>query len=165
MIADYTGLLRVMPVFTIVFLITALSSMGLPPLNGFIGEITILRGVYEISFGWAFACVAGIALGAAYLLWLFQRTMLGTLRAKQGPDRLSLREIAYFAPLLLWAFWIGLYPAVLRRPRAARRPNRRTCQPGYHAAQPAQPAGYGFSFGEPICQFRPSARAFRRRQQ
>ena len=50
LIAEYGGLFRVMPVFTAVFLIAALSSMGMPPLNGFIGEITILRGVYEVSF-------------------------------------------------------------------------------------------------------------------
>jgi NADH-quinone oxidoreductase subunit M len=111
LIAEYGGLLRVMPVFTIVFFITALSSMGMPPLNGFIGEITILQGAYQMSFNWAFWAVAGIALGAAYLIWLFQRTTLGEVAEKNRslPD-LSLREIAVFAPLLIWAFWIGLYP-------------------------------------------------------
>ena len=111
LIAEYGGLLRVMPVFTIIFFITALSSMGMPPLNGFIGEITILQGAYQMSFNWAFWAVAGIALGAAYLIWLFQRTTLGEVAEKNRslPD-LSLREIAVFAPLLIWAFWIGLYP-------------------------------------------------------
>jgi len=60
-IAQYTGLYRVMPVFTAVFLIAAFSSMGLPPLNGFIGEITILKGAYQISLNWALACGVGIA--------------------------------------------------------------------------------------------------------
>jgi len=111
LIAEYGGLLRVMPVFTIIFFITALSSMGMPALNGFIGEITILQGAYQMSFNWAFWAVVGIALGAAYLIWLFQRTMLGEVTEKNRslPD-LSLREIAVFAPLLIWAFWIGLYP-------------------------------------------------------
>ena len=81
-ISEYGGLLKVMPVFTIVFLIAALSSMGMPPLNGFIGEITILSGAYQMSFNWAFWGAVGIALGAAYLLWLFQRTMLGEVKEK-----------------------------------------------------------------------------------
>ncbi len=113
LIAEYGGLFRVMPAFTAVFLIAALSSMGMPPLNGFIGEITILRGAYEVSFWWALACGAGIALGAAYLLWLFQRTMLGELanEKNRGLADLNWREALYFAPLLALVFWIGLYPA------------------------------------------------------
>jgi NADH-quinone oxidoreductase subunit M len=110
-IAAYGGLLKVMPLFSMVFLIAALSSMGMPPLNGFIGELTILRGTYEMSFWWAFSCAVGIALGAAYLLWLFQRTMLGDLK-EQNKNLLDLnwREITYFAPMIVMAFWIGIYP-------------------------------------------------------
>jgi NADH-quinone oxidoreductase subunit M len=110
-ISEYGGLLKVMPVFTVVFGLAALSSMGMPPLNGFIGEITILGGVYQVSLNWAFWSVVGIALCAAYLLWLFQRTMLGELKEQNhGLKDLSWREIAVFAPLLVWAFWIGLNP-------------------------------------------------------
>src|SRR5438034_25557 len=76
-IAEYGGLLHAMPIFTIIFLIAALSSMGMPPLNGFIGEITILQGAYQMSLNWAVWGGLGIVLGAAYLMWLFQRTMLG----------------------------------------------------------------------------------------
>jgi NADH-quinone oxidoreductase subunit M len=83
----------------------------MPPLNGFIGEITILSGAYLQSFNWAFWGAVGIALGAAYLLWLFQRTMLGDLKEKNlGLKDLSLREICVFVPLVAWAFWIGLSP-------------------------------------------------------
>jgi NADH-quinone oxidoreductase subunit M len=100
-----------MPVFTIIFGLAALSSMGMPPLNGFIGEITILSGAYRVSLNWAFWAAVGIALGAAYLLWLFQRTMLGEVKEKnQTLKDLSFREVVYFAPLVLWAFWIGLNP-------------------------------------------------------
>lgn len=134
-ISEYGGLMRVMPVFTIVFLIAALSSMGMPPLNGFIGEITILQGAYQMSLNWAFWAVLGIALGAAYLLWLFQRTMLGDLAPKNETMRdLSWREIAVFTPLLALAFWIGLFPSpffqVLERP-AAQIVER--VRPGYYA--------------------------------
>jgi NADH-quinone oxidoreductase subunit M len=110
-IVEYGGLLKVMPIFTLVFGIAALSSMGMPPLNGFIGEITILGGAFQMSHVWAFWAAVGIALGAAYLLWLFQRTMLGEVKEKnRGLRDLSLREIAVFAPLIVWAFWIGLNP-------------------------------------------------------
>ncbi|HVX65742.1 MAG TPA: hypothetical protein VHA11_04025, partial [Bryobacteraceae bacterium] len=78
---------------------------------GFIGEISILKGAYQMSFNWAFWCAVGIALGAAYLIWLFQRTMLGEVSEKNAKLRdLSWREIAVFAPLLACAFWIGIYP-------------------------------------------------------
>ena len=122
-ISEYGGLLRVMPVFTIIFLLAALSSMGMPPLNGFIGELTIMGGAYQMSFNWAFWGAVGIALGAAYLLWLFQRTMLGEIKEKNSLLKdLSWREIAVFAPLMVWAFWIGLNPQpyfrVLERPVA-----------------------------------------------
>jgi NADH-quinone oxidoreductase subunit M len=110
-IAEYGGLMKVMPIFTLIFGLAMLSSMGMPPLNGFIGEITILQGAYVVSFKWAFWAAVGIALGAAYLLWLFQRTMLGEVKEKNSLLKdLSWREIAVFAPLVVWAFWIGLSP-------------------------------------------------------
>ncbi|HLH20554.1 MAG TPA: NADH-quinone oxidoreductase subunit M [Bryobacteraceae bacterium] len=136
-IAEYGGLLKVMPIFTLIFGLAALSSMGMPPLNGFIGEITILGGAFQMSHVWAFWAAVGIALGAAYLLWLFQRTMLGEASEKNRlmPD-LSLREIAVFAPLIVWAFWIGLNPQpyfrVLERPVAQ---IVERVRPGYYAEQ------------------------------
>ena len=134
-IAEYGGLLRVMPVFTIIFLIAALSSMGMPPLNGFIGEITILQGAYQMSLNWAVWGGLGIVLGAAYLIWLFQRTMLGDISEKNMTLKdLTWREIAVFAPLLVWAFWIGLNPnpyfKVLERPTAQ---IVERVRPGYYA--------------------------------
>src|SRR5579864_7158481 len=134
-ISEYGGLLKVMPVFTMVFLIAALSSMGMPPLNGFIGEFTILQGAYMMSFNWALWCSLGVALGAAYLLWLFQRTMLGNISGKNEKLLdLSWREIAVFAPLIVWAFWIGLRPSqflnVLERPVAQ---IVERVRPGYYA--------------------------------
>ena len=136
-IAEYGGLFKVMPVFTIVFGLAALSSMGMPPLNGFIGEITILSGAYLMSFTWAFWAAVGIALGAAYLLWLFQRTMLGEVNEKnQTLQDLSWREIAYFTPLVIWAFWIGLNPQPYFRvlDRSVAQIVERV-RPGYYAQQ------------------------------
>jgi NADH-quinone oxidoreductase subunit M len=136
-ISEYGGLMRVMPVFTVIFGIAALSSMGMPPLNGFIGEIAILSGAYQVSLNWAFWAAVGIALGAAYLLWVFQRTMLGEVKEKnRGLKDLSWREIAVFAPLVVWAFWIGLNPQpyfrVLERPVAQ---IVERVHPGYYAAR------------------------------
>jgi NADH-quinone oxidoreductase subunit M len=134
-ISEYGGLFRVMPIFTLIFGIAALSSMGMPPLNGFIGEITILSGAYQMSHVWAFWGAVGIALGAAYLLWLFQRTMLGDVKEKNIALRdLSFREIVVFLPLVAWAFWIGFFPQpyfqVLDRPVAH---IVERVQPGYYA--------------------------------
>jgi NADH-quinone oxidoreductase subunit M len=136
-ISEYGGLMRVMPIFTLVFALAALSSMGMPPLNGFIGEITILVGAYRMSFNWAFWAAVGIALGAAYLLWLFQRTMLGDVSDKNKTlSDLSFREIAYFAPLVAWAFWIGLNPQPYFRilDRSVAQIVERV-RPGYYAEQ------------------------------
>jgi NADH-quinone oxidoreductase subunit M len=107
----------------------------MPPLNGFIGEFTILQGAYQMSLNWAFWCAVGIALGAAYLLWLFQRTMLGAISAENEKlVDLSWREIAVFAPLIVWAFWIGLQPTtflqILDRPVAQ---IVERVRPGYYA--------------------------------
>ena len=101
-----------MPVYAAVFLIMTMSSIGLPTLNGFIGEILILQGVFVVQKTWAFFAASGIVLGAAYMLWLYQRTMFGTVTNPKNenlPD-LSMREFVTFVPLLLLAVWIGLYP-------------------------------------------------------
>jgi NADH-quinone oxidoreductase subunit M len=117
-ISDYGGLSKVMPVFAAVFLVMTMSSIGLPALNGFIGEILILQGVYVVHKGWAAAAAAGIVLGAAYMLWLFQRTMFGKIDnpANAALTDLTGRELATFVPLVALAIWIGIYPApILRR--------------------------------------------------
>jgi NADH-quinone oxidoreductase subunit M len=114
LIADYGGLSHIMPVYATVFLIMTLSSIGMPALNGFIGEFYILQGTFAAKGLWPYAALAvlGIVLGAAYMLWLYQRVMFGKLENplnKALPD-LNLRELATFVPLIILAFWIGIYP-------------------------------------------------------
>jgi NADH-quinone oxidoreductase subunit M len=115
LIGDYGGLAHVMPQYATVFAIAMLSSAGLPMLNGFIGEFTIVAGAFEANKAWAAFAVSGIVLGAAYLLWLYQRTMLGKVTNPKNENLrdLNLREWAYFAPLIALAFFIGLYPKPL----------------------------------------------------
>jgi NADH-quinone oxidoreductase subunit M len=112
-IAQFGGLSSVMPVYATVFLIMTMSSIGLPLLNGFIGEFTIMMGALQEHLWWAVAGGSGIVLGAAYMLWLFQRTMFGKLDnpANEKLPDLNLRELATLVPLIVVAFWIGLYPA------------------------------------------------------
>src|SRR5262249_31263269 len=111
-ISEYGGLSKVMPVFAAVFLIMTMSSIGLPALNGFIGALMILQGVFVANKIWALFAASGVVLGATYMLYLYQRTMFGTIQNPKNerlPD-LNLREFATFAPLIVLAVWIGLYP-------------------------------------------------------
>jgi NADH-quinone oxidoreductase subunit M len=120
LISEFGGLSSVMPNFAAVYLIITLSSLGMPLLNGFIGEFTILRGVFDVPvYGWRWATwgVIGVVLGAAYLLWLYQRVMFGSVANEKNehlPD-LNAREMATLIPLVILAFWIGIYPKPLFR--------------------------------------------------
>ena len=111
-ISEYGGLSKIMPAYAAVFLVMTMSSIGLPTLNGFIGEILILQGIFVVNKVWAAFAATGIVLGAAYMLWLYQRTMFGAVNnpKNEGLSDLSLREFATFTPLLILAVWIGLYP-------------------------------------------------------
>ena len=116
-ISEFGGLSSIMPVYATVFLIMTMSSIGLPLLNGFIGEFVILQGVLQENIWWAVAGASGIVLGAAYMLWLYQRTMFGELDnpKNQGLPDMNKREIATLVPLIILSFWIGLYPAPFLR--------------------------------------------------
>jgi NADH-quinone oxidoreductase subunit M len=114
-IAEYGGISAIMPVYATIALIMFLSSMGLPLLNGFVGEFTILQGTFVENKGWAAWAVTGVILAAAYLLWLYQRVFFGhNNNPKNARLRdLSAREMATLAPLVVLAFAIGLYPKPL----------------------------------------------------
>src|SRR5438067_2362687 len=117
MIAEYGGLAKQMPMYATIFLIAALSSMGLPALNGFIGEFTILLGaansVHLTMWYTAFAAL-GIVLGAAYLLWLYQRVFWGPNDNPKNHALLDMngRELATLLPLVAIMFWIGIAPNI-----------------------------------------------------
>ncbi len=112
LIADFGGLSSRMPVYAAVFLIMTLASIGLPGLNGFIGEFMILMGTFPVSWLWTAIAATGIVLGAGYMLWLFQRVMFGKIvhPANESLKDLTARELLTFLPLLVLVFWIGIFP-------------------------------------------------------
>ncbi len=117
---EFGGLWQVMPVYAALTLIVALSSMGLPGLNGFVGEFTILLGAWGAgqaggSLGsplYAGFAALGVILAAIYILYMFQKMFLGPVTNKVNLKLkdLSLRELAIIVPLVVVIFWIGLYP-------------------------------------------------------
>ncbi len=114
-ISAYGGVASSMPRFAFIFGVAVFSSAGLPLLNGFVSEFAILQGAFQVSRTWAAFGVAGLVLAAAYLLWLYQRTMLGPITHEENrnlPD-LNARETAVLLPLVALAFAIGLYPKPL----------------------------------------------------
>jgi NADH-quinone oxidoreductase subunit M len=112
LIQDFGGLARIIPAFTAVFLIVTLSSIGLPGLNGFVGEFLILVGTFRINALYAVLAMLGIILAAVYMLWMFQRVMFGPVTEdanRRLPD-LTPREVAVLVPILILIVWIGIYP-------------------------------------------------------
>jgi len=116
---EFGGLWRVIPVFTLFFLIVTLSSIGLPGLNGFIGEFLILLGAFAQPAQRVVTAIGatGVILGACYMLWMFQKVAEGPL---DNPENRSLRdltprEIAVLAPLVALIFVIGVFPNILLR--------------------------------------------------
>jgi len=112
MIQDFGGLARIVPVFTATFMLVTLSSIGLPGLNGFVGEFLILVGTFQVSVLYAVLGTVGIVLAAVYMLWMFQRVMFGPMTQEANRDLTDLRprELAVLVPVLVLIVWIGVYP-------------------------------------------------------
>jgi NADH-quinone oxidoreductase subunit M len=112
LISEFGGLATPMPGFAILYFIATLSALGMPLLNGFIGEFAILQGVFVVDKAWAAWSVLGLVLAAASLLWLYQRTTFGSVTHEMNKTLadLNLREYAILLPLIAMAFWIGIYP-------------------------------------------------------
>ncbi len=114
-IERYGGVAHVMPHYAAVFMVFTMASVGLPATSGFIGEMLVLVGTYQVSQWAALFASTGLILGAAYMLWLYRRICFGELvrsEIKKMPD-LSWREIAIFAPLVILTIWLGVNPAPL----------------------------------------------------
>lgn len=114
----YGGLWKITPIFGTLMLIVALSSMGLPGLNGFVGEFTILLGAFGSaaygSYWYAILSAIGVILAAIYILYMFQKMFLGPageITHHHELKDLNWREIITLLPLLVFIFWIGIYPA------------------------------------------------------
>jgi len=112
----FGGLWKIMPIYGLLTLVVTLSSMGLPGLNGFVGEFTILLGAFgsdAIASPWyaGFASL-GVILAAIYMLYMFQKLFLGPLDKDENKSLKDLtpREVATLLPIILFIFWIGLYP-------------------------------------------------------
>jgi NADH-quinone oxidoreductase subunit M len=121
LISEYGGIAGVVPVYTGVFLLVTLSSIGLPGLNGFIGEFLILAGTWEVAPWFAVLAGLGIILGAVYMLWMFQRVFWNPLihDANRELTDLNARELVSVLPLLVLIVWIGVYPTFFLSPMEA----------------------------------------------
>jgi NADH-quinone oxidoreductase subunit M len=112
LISEYGGIMKVMPVFATIFLIVCFSSMGVPGLNGFIGELLILIGAFKANIWFGLAATIGLVFGAVYLLWMYKRVMYGEITKEENKKLKDMngREYAYILPIMLFIFWIGLNP-------------------------------------------------------
>ncbi len=120
MIVDFGGLAKKMPIFATIFLIVTLSSIGLPGLNGFVGEFMILLGSFvgnAFSKWYVVFATTGVILAAVYMLWMFQRVMFGKLdKTNESLPDLNAREIVILLPILLFIVWIGVRPNFFLEP-------------------------------------------------
>ncbi len=112
LIAEFGGLARQMPVFATFFMIATLSSIGLPGLNGFVGEYLILLGTFMKHQGFAVFAATGVILSAVYMLLMFQRAMFGKLDKPENKalTDLTAREIGLLVPIVIFIIFIGVYP-------------------------------------------------------
>ena len=125
LISEYGGLWKQVPLYAAIFLVTMFSSIGLPGLNGFIGEFLIMLGAFNAviqkgvagtsaGFNWfiMIVMVSGVVLGAVYMLWMYQRVIFGPLKNDENKKLtdLSSREVLVFAPLVAMMLVMGLFP-------------------------------------------------------
>jgi NADH-quinone oxidoreductase subunit M len=120
-ISEYGGLTKVMPVFAAIFIIVCLSSIGLPGLNGFVGEFLILLGSFNSpnlhSYSYVIFASSAVILAAVYLLWLYQRVMTGPIENEKNKNLkdISKLELSTLIPILIFIIWIGVQPNTFLR--------------------------------------------------
>ena len=112
-ISDYGGLVYRMPAYSLVFMLFMLASVGLPGTGGFVGEILVLVGLFQVSPWLAAFAATGVILGAAYMLYLYRRIIFGQLTKENlmKIKDLNAREWAIFSPLIVLTLWMGIYPS------------------------------------------------------
>ena len=113
-ISEFGGLQKVMPIYAGLFLFMTFASIGLPGMNGFVGEFLILIGVYATLPTLAIIAASGVVLAAIYLLWAYERVFTGVVAEENKVlSDLTVREVSLLAPLVILVLVIGLYPNVL----------------------------------------------------
>jgi NADH-quinone oxidoreductase subunit M len=118
LISEFGGLANLMPVYAAIFMIVTLSSIGLPGLNGFVGEFLILLGTFGVNRMYAAIAATGVILSAVYMLWMFQRVVWGeaTNPQNQSLEDMNSRERLILAPLVILIVWMGVYSSHFLRP-------------------------------------------------
>jgi len=121
LIEEFGGLANRMPVYATFFLIVTLSSIGLPGLNGFVGEFLVLLGTFGVNHIRAAVAALGVILSAVYMLWMYQRVMWGRVENDRNASLADLagRERAMLVPILIMIFWMGMYSSYFLRPMDA----------------------------------------------
>jgi NADH-quinone oxidoreductase subunit M len=111
-IDDFGGLWKPLPIFSALLLVVTFSSIGLPGLNGFIGEFLILLGAFRVTPLWTAAAATGVILGAIYMLWMLRRVIFGPLTHSENQTLQDLngREILILAPVVALIVLLGVYP-------------------------------------------------------
>ncbi|MFN3421192.1 MAG: NuoM family protein [Armatimonadota bacterium] len=119
MMSEYGGIAKVMPAYSAFFLIALLASVGLPGLNGFVGEFLILAGTFQVHWFWAATAAFGVVLAAVYLLWLWRNVFHGPITKPENqnlPDLNPREKWLVLAPVVIVMFAIGVYPRWLLKP-------------------------------------------------
>lgn len=112
LIGDFGGIAKVMPLYSVFVMIIVFSSIGLPGTNGFVGEILILMGLFKASALASILAATGVILGAAYMLWMYQRVIFGKIKHHENAELkdLNAREFLTLLPIIALILWIGVYP-------------------------------------------------------
>ncbi len=111
-ISEYGGVIHTMPKFAVFLVFFSMASVGLPGLNGFVGEILAMIGAARINIWYGIVAAVGVVIAAIYMLWMVQRVLFGPLKKDlvKGLSDLSIREIVVLVPLVFWSIFLGVYP-------------------------------------------------------
>ena len=145
LIREFGGLARIIPVFAVYFMIVTLSSIGLPGMNGFVGEFLVLIGMFQEDIIFSILGTSGVIFAACYMLWMYQRVMFLKVTKPENEKLtdMTLREKIIMVPIVILIFWIGLYPSPFTRTfdasieKLVTHVHRNSGKPGGHEVSPA----------------------------